>query len=120
MDVEVDIHRGSLSLLPLRRMMMAFDSSQPPSSRLDDSTVSAVRDALRLYLADSSDPRALQQALVRMSAEARDKHMHAEQLLVHLKDIWSALPEVRSMTDTTEQVRLLQRVVTMCIKEYYA
>ena len=100
-------------------MMMAFDSSQPPSSRLDEATVSAVRDALRLYLADSSDPNALQQALVRMSAEARDKQLHAEQLLVHLKDIWSALPEVRSMTDSAEQIRLMQRVVTMCIKEYY-
>jgi hypothetical protein len=101
-------------------MMMAFDSSQPPPSRLDESTVSAVRDALRFYLADSSDPQALREALARMSAEAHDKQLLAEQLLVHLKDIWSALPEVRSMTDATEQIRLMQRVVTMCIKEYYA
>ena len=101
-------------------MMMAFDSSQPPPSRLDAATVAAVRDALRLYLTDSSDPSALRQALIRMSAEARDKQMHAEQLLVQLKDTWSALPEVRAMTDTTEQIRLLQRVVTMCIKEYYS
>jgi hypothetical protein len=101
-------------------MMMAFDSSQPPPSRLDEATVAAVRDALRLYLADSSDRSALQQALVRISAEARDKNLHAEQLLVHLKDIWGALPEVRAMSNATEQVRLLQRVVTMCIKEYYS
>ena len=101
-------------------MMMAFDSSQPPPSRLDEATVAAVRDALRLYLADSSDRSALQQALVRISAEARDKNLHAEHLLVHLKDIWGTLPEVRAMTDTGEQVRLLQRVVTMCIKEYYS
>jgi len=26
---------------------------------------------------------------------------------------------VRAMTDAGEQVRLLQRVVTMCIREYY-
>ena len=101
-------------------MMMAFDSSHPPPSRLDEATVAAVRDALRLYLADSSDPSALQQALVRLSAEARDKQLHAEQLLVQLKDTWSTLPEVRVMTDTTEQIRLLQRVVTMCIREYYS
>jgi hypothetical protein len=30
------------------------------------------------------------------------------------------MPEVRAMTDSAEQVRLLQRVVTMCIKEYYS
>ena len=101
-------------------MMMAFDSSQPQSSRLDEATVNAVRDALRSYLADSSDPTALQQALARLSTVAHAKQLHAEQLLVQLKDIWSSLPEVREMTDTTEQIRLLQRVVTMCIKEYYS
>ena len=46
--------------------------------------------------------------------------MLPEQLLVVLKDIWSGLPEVRSMTNSREQIRLLQRVVTMCIKEYYS
>jgi hypothetical protein len=100
-------------------MMMALDSGHTPPSRLDDDTVAAVRDALRLYLAEGSDSSALQRELLRMSAEARAKDMHAEHLLVLLKDTWSTLPEVRAMTDTTEQVRLLQRVVTMCIKEYY-
>jgi hypothetical protein len=55
-----------------------------------------------------------------MSTEARDKRLHAEQLLVQLKETWSTLPEVRAMTDAAEQVRALQRVVTMCIKEYYS
>ena len=100
--------------------MMATDSSHTPPSRLDAATVDAVRDALRAYLADSADPAALQRALQRMSTEARDKGMHAEQLLVMLKDAWSSLPEVRAMTDTTGQIRLLQGVVTMCIKEYYS
>ena len=30
------------------------------------------------------------------------------------------LPEVCAMSDTGNQIRLLQRVVTMCIKEYYS
>lgn len=105
---------------PHRRMMMASDSGHTPPSRLDDATVTAVTDALRLYLADDSRPGPLQQALLRMSLEARDKDMRAERLLVLLKDTWSALPEVRAMTDNSEQVRLLQRIVTMCIKEYYS
>jgi hypothetical protein len=46
--------------------------------------------------------------------------MLPEQLLVVLKDVWSSLPEVRSMTNTREQINLLQRVVTMCIREYYS
>lgn len=101
-------------------MMMAADSSHTPPSRLDDDTVAAMRDALRGYLASPSDPRPLQAALVRVSAEARERGMLPEQVLVALKDVWGALPEVRAMTDATSQIRLLQRVVTMCIKEYYS
>jgi hypothetical protein len=101
-------------------MMMAHDSSHTPPSRLDDETVAAVRDALRTYLSRTPEPAVLQRALVRMSAEARDRSILPEQLLVVLKDVWGTLPEVRAMTDSGAQVRLLQRVVTMCIKEYYS
>jgi hypothetical protein len=102
-------------------MMMAHDStSQTPPSRLDDETLNTVRLALRGYLHDSSEPSALQASLLLMAAEARARAILPEQLLVVLKDVWNALPEVRSMTDTREQIRLLQRVVTMCIKEYYS
>jgi hypothetical protein len=101
-------------------MMMAHDSSNTPSSRLDDETVSAVRLALRAYLRDSTDPTALQASLLMMASEARARTILPEQLLIVLKDVWNTLPEVRSMTDTREQIGMLQRVVTMCIKEYYS
>jgi hypothetical protein len=105
---------------PLHRMMMPYDSSQTPPSRLDDDTVAAVRTALRAYLSKTADGPALQGALIRVSTEARERAILPEQLLVVLKDVWSTLPEVRAMTDAGEQIRLLQRVVTMCIKEYYS
>jgi hypothetical protein len=101
-------------------MMMASDSSQPPPSRLDDETVAAVRAALRAYLSDGGQPAQLRNVLLRMSSEARAKGMLPEHLLVALKDVWNGLPEVRAMSDPGEQIRLLQRVVTMCIKEYYS
>ena len=114
--------RGFSSLLRIgsNRMMMAHDSSSPPPSRLDDDTVAAVRDGLRAYLSNPAHTAPLQEALLRVSAEARERALLPEQLLVVLKGIWGALPEVRAMTDASEQVRLLQRVVTMCIKEYYS
>jgi hemoglobin-like flavoprotein len=99
--------------------MMAHDSSQTPPSRLDDESVDAVRLALRAYLLNSQDPSALQASLFRIAAEARERAILPEQLLIVLKEAWGSLPEVRSMTDTRQQVSLLQRVVTMCIKEYY-
>ena len=101
-------------------MMMAHDSSQTPPSRLDDESVSALRFALRAYLHNAEAPSGLQAALHRIATEARERGILPEQLLVVLKDLWSTLPEVRSMTDTRQQVNLLQRVVTMCIKEYYS
>lgn len=100
-------------------MMMAHDAGTPPPSRLADDTIAALKDALRRYLSNGQSPGPLQAALVLVAQEARDKHILPEQLLVMLKEIWSSLPEVRAMSDTEEQVRLLQRVVTMCIKEYY-
>ena len=101
-------------------MMMAHDSSLPPSSRLDDESLHAVRLALRGYLQNSEDPSALQPALLRVATEARARGILPEHLLVTLKEVWSGLPEVRGMTDASQQVRLLQRVVTMCIREYYS
>jgi hypothetical protein len=99
-------------------MMMAHDSSHPPS-RLDDESLNAVRLALRVYLRDAENPSALQSALVLVATEARTRDILPEHLLVALKELWSTLPEVRAIPDTGEQVRLLQRVVTMCIREYY-
>lgn len=101
-----------------RRMMMAHDSGHTPS-RMDGEIIDAVREALREYLGTGSSS-ALQHALVRLATEAREKSILPEQLLIMLKDTWNALPEVRAMTDTPQQIRLLQRVVTMCIKEYYS
>ena len=118
------VHRSSSNpalAIPQRSriMMMAHDSSQNPPSRLSDDTTDSVRVALREYLATGSSSE-LQHALLLMAADAREKSMPPEQVLIALKDIWNALPEVRAMTDAGNQIRLLQRVVTMCIKEYYS
>ena len=100
-------------------MMMAHDPSPGPVA-LEADTVNAVRDALTQYVSAPSEPTPLRGALQRMAAEARHKTMLPEQVLIVLKDIWYTLPEVHAINDPSEQIRLLQRVVTMSIKEYYA
>jgi hypothetical protein len=55
-----------------------------------------------------------------VATEAREKAILPEHLLMILKDMWSALPGVRNMPETSQQVRVQQRVVTMCIKEYFS
>jgi hypothetical protein len=78
-----------------------------------------VRTALERYVDAPSRAADLRDALNVMAHEAREKAIFPEHLLVVLKDIWHALPNVRAVSDPEEQVRMLQRVVTMCIKEYY-
>jgi hypothetical protein len=101
-------------------MMMAHDSSPPPAPGLAEETVARARVALSGYLEDpEGNGQDLREALNLMADEAREKRMLPEQLLVVLKDVWYALPAVRAVEDSTAQIRMLQRVVTMCIKEYY-
>ena len=101
-------------------MMMAHDSSPPPAAGLAEATVARTRVALSRYLEDpDGQAQELGDALDAMATEAREKSMLPEQLLVVLKEIWYALPAVRALDDSSAQIRLLQRVVTMCIKEYY-
>jgi len=101
-------------------MMMAHDSGGAPPGRLNEASIDAMRASLRAYLQDSQNPAALQASLLTFASEARSRSIMPEQLLIVLKDIWSGLPEVRSMSDARAQTSLLQRVVTMCIKEYYS
>jgi hypothetical protein len=102
-------------------MMMAHDSSPKPPASLDRATLEAVRTAIVDYLdAPEAQSPALRDALTTMAVEARARSILPEQLLVVLKDIWYALPTIRDAVHPPEQSHLLQRIVTMCIKEYYA
>jgi hypothetical protein len=100
-------------------MMMAHDSGPGPAA-LATETIEAVRSALEQYVDAPVQSNGLQTVLRNLAKEAHDKSVLPEQLLVVLKDVWFSLPSVRRMNDTGDQVQLLQRVVTMCIKEYYA
>jgi len=101
-------------------MMMAHDSSPRPPGALSKETIDVLRAALIRYTsAPNANADELRAALHAVGVEARDREMLPEHLLVVLKDLWYALPGVRTTDEPTEQVRLLQRVVTMCIKEYY-
>lgn len=100
-------------------MMMAHDSGRGRPA-LAEETIDAARVALRQYVESPTQAEPLRRALQAMAREAHEKALLPEELLVVLKDIWYSLPVVRGMREPGEQIRLLQRVVTMCIKEYYA
>jgi hypothetical protein len=99
--------------------MMAQDSSaQRPD--LSASAIAGLEKALASFLADPSDSKRVEGALRVITAEARQKQIHAEHLLVVLKDVWFALPAIRETPSGEPQNALLQRVITQCIREYYS
>lgn len=98
--------------------MMAQESS-PGRGTLSDDSLTTVRLALQRYADDPNDGEHLRSALRRISTEARENAILPEQLLTTLKDMWYRLPNARTAPGS-DDVLLLQRVVTMCIKEYYS
>lgn len=98
-------------------MMMARDS-QSENPVLSPDTIAALQEALRRCLDGDGDLEHVRPVLRRVANEARERHIYAEQLLITLKDMWFELPRVRQ-SDIEEQQRLLQRLVTICIREYY-
>ena len=100
-------------------MMMAHDST-PDTPQLSAAVRDALESALVAYLGNPNDTDHLQSALQRVAVEARDKDIRAEHVLIALKEIWYELPQMRATANIEEQQRLLQRVVTLCIREYYS
>ena len=99
--------------------MMAFDrSSSRPA--LDPATVTELRAVLArsAQIGDHGDE--LKGLLFRAAAEARQKGIQAEQLLVALKEIWYSLPPLSNQPGSDVQTRLLQQLIARCIHEYYA
>ena len=100
-------------------MMMARDLT-PQRPELDPKSIDALAATLVRYVESGGEGTDLPAVLRRVAEEARAKHMHAEQLLITLKDVWYSLPAVRKAPEGEEQSRMLQRVITLCIRQYYA
>lgn len=98
--------------------MMAFD--RMPSPRLEADTLDALRAVMQRAVRKGDRGQELQDVLARAATEARDKEIHAEQLLVVMKDLWYSLPDVRSTEDVDRQTELLQELISRCITQYYA
>lgn len=92
-----------------------------PPNEVAQEAVDAVRCALDEYVRHPAGTAPdLGAALHDLAREARLAAMPPEQLLVLLKRTWHSLSDVANASDQSEQTRLLQHVVTMCIKEYFA
>lgn len=75
--------------------------------------------ALADYARDGADDSRISEVLTRLVAEAHERAIPPEEVLVELKTVWNGLPVSAVRSHGNEQSRLLQHVVTMCIKSYY-
>jgi hypothetical protein len=98
--------------------MMAFERTSHTS--LDAGTVGELRDVLKRSLESGSHGEELKEILGRLAIQARERGLHAEQLLLALKDVWYAMPDVSSRPPTEVQAQLLQQLIARCIQEYYS
>jgi hypothetical protein len=98
--------------------MMAFDRTRSP--RLEAETLDALRGVMQRAMQQGDHGQELQDVLSRAADEAREKDIHAEQLLIIMKDLWYSLPELRSVVDSDRQTVLLQELITRCITQYYS
>jgi hypothetical protein len=100
---------------------MEHDSGPMPHNELAQEAVDALRCALEEYARHPAESAPeLRAALHELAREARLLAMPPEELLLLLKRTWRELPDVMNAPDQTSQTRVLQNVVTMCIKEYFA
>ena len=99
---------------------MAHDSSSRRPRALSDTTTAALRSAVLGHLGKSpGGDVALGHAVSLVVAEAREREMRAEDLILAFKALYDALPEPGSAAARAEQMRLRERLVTACINAYY-
>lgn len=86
---------------------------------IDEELLAALRQALARRLSSREGDGELRGALRDVSREAQRRGLHAEQLVIALKRVWDEIPEVRAAGSREARLRMLERVVTLCIEEYY-
>ena len=90
--------------------MMAFDRT-PAVPVLDPTTIADLRAALQSSVNRGSHGDELRGTLCRAAIEARRKGIHAERLLILLKDIWYSLPPIAGASSSDVSHALLQELV---------
>jgi hypothetical protein len=101
-------------------MAMAQDAGSPPDHPLNRAILEHIRGLLVTYTESSAnDAEGLRDALRQLADDARAKGVPPEHLLTALKDLWRSLPQMQRRLTPGDEARLLQRVVSICIAEYY-
>jgi hypothetical protein len=101
--------------------MMAYDSrSTPDRPRLSEETLTELRGAVRaLWQAPHAVDVPLEAAMGALVREARDRALRAEDVLLEVKALLTAMPELEAPERRLEGTRFREQLITRCIKAYY-
>ena len=99
--------------------MNAYDSSSAPEPRPLSAPIRALLgDAIdAVYRGDAGSDEKLRDALRQASAEARDRGLRPEELIVAIKTLLDDIPG--NGLGAADQLRLRDRIVSACIKAYF-
>ena len=100
---------------------MAQEPLLLPSSLgvLSPEAQAALHDALEEFVTHGGSDGALRVALRTVTREARERQIPPEKLMVAFKSLWEQLPSVRATGDPRMRARLLERLITASIQEYF-
>jgi hypothetical protein len=87
---------------------------------LDEDLREALRDAVVRRLREPGDESRVRDALRAISRAARARGLRAEHVVIALKSVCDTLPEMQGAVTSSQRARVLDRLVTLCIEEYYA
>src|SRR5687767_8836516 len=94
-------------------------------SETDSEFVALVSEALRRgvtakFFATLGGEAQLRSDLRAVCLEAKRNNLRVEHLIIAFKESWRSLPEARLLPQGTQGPELLNRIITLCIAEYYA
>lgn len=88
---------------------------------LSESTMQRLRFALIAQIERPESPTQELTALLKeIGREARANEVRPEQLIVIFKQLWNSLAETLRPHDPDQHEKVRQRLVTLCIRAYYA
>jgi len=88
---------------------------------LSDEVVARLREAVgRTALDPVADDGPLRAAVAGVVAEAHRRELRPEQLIPAFKSLLDSFPEMHAAQSRLEEARLRERMITLCIKAYFA
>ena len=95
------------------------------TSETDSEFAATVSEALRRgvtakFFATLGGEAQLRSDLRTVCMEAKRNNLRVEHLIIAFKDAWRSLPEARLLPQGTQGPELLNRIITLCIAEFYA